>query len=146
VAWAEAYVRTKWHLDPYSCFATADMAQKLGGCASFGQGEVGSPSNTMWPGPRPTSMPSFIVIHPTVWLQYTNVTDRTGQWSDSIGQTLSQTVAQKLPPPTSIYQLDYSCSYHFKQERGPMPNVMAALSNIGGALCSMPQSLVDARY
>jgi len=27
-----------------------------------------------------------------------------------------------------------------------MPNVMAALSNIGGALCSTPQSLDDARY
>ena len=25
-----------------------------------------------------------------------------------------------------------------------MPNVMAALTNIGGALCSMPQSLNDA--
>ena len=29
---------------------------------------------------------------------------------------------------------------------GPMPNVMAALMNIGGALCSMPQSLADAHY
>jgi len=28
---------------------------------------------------------------------------------------------------------------------GPMPNVMAALPNIGGALCSTPQSLADAR-
>ena len=28
----------------------------------------------------------------------------------------------------------------------PMRNVMAALPNIGGALCSMPQSLADARY
>ena len=27
-----------------------------------------------------------------------------------------------------------------------MPNVMVALSNIGGALCSTPQSLADARY
>jgi len=27
-----------------------------------------------------------------------------------------------------------------------MPNVMAALPNIGGALCSTPQSLADARY
>ena len=27
-----------------------------------------------------------------------------------------------------------------------MPNVMAALSNIGGALCSTPQSLPDAQY
>jgi len=27
-----------------------------------------------------------------------------------------------------------------------MPNVMAALPNIGGALCSAPQSLADAHY
>ena len=31
-------------------------------------------------------------------------------------------------------------------ECGPMPNVMAALPNIGGALCSMPQSLADVHY
>jgi len=31
-----------------------------------------------------------------------------------------------------------------KLECGPMPNVMAALVNIGGALCSTPQSLADA--
>jgi len=32
-------------------------------------------------------MPSFILIHPTVWPQYTNVTDRTGQTDNSpIGQ------------------------------------------------------------
>ena len=33
-----------------------------------------------------------------------------------------------------------------KLECGPMPNAMAALSNIGGALCSTPQSLADAHY
>jgi len=33
-----------------------------------------------------------------------------------------------------------------KLERGPMPNVMAALLNIGGALCSTQQSLADAHY
>ena len=27
-----------------------------------------------------------------------------------------------------------------------MPNMMAALPNIGGALCSTPQSLADAHY
>jgi len=45
--------------------------------ASFGPifGEAESSSNTMWPGPRTTSMPSFILIHPTVLPQYTNVTD-----------------------------------------------------------------------
>jgi len=31
-------------------------------------------------------------------------------------------------------------------ECGPMPNVMAALPNIGGALCSTPQTLADAHY
>ena len=55
---------------------------------------AGSPSSTMWPVPRPTSMPSFILIHPTVWPQYTNVTDRQDidkqerQRSDSIGRTI----------------------------------------------------------
>ena len=33
-----------------------------------------------------------------------------------------------------------------KLECGPMPNVMAALPNISGALCSTPQSLADAHY
>jgi len=61
----------------------------------------GLPSNTMWPGPRPTSMPNFILIHPTVWSQYNNVTGRqtdrqTGQRSDNIRRTVSQTVGQKL--------------------------------------------------
>jgi len=27
-----------------------------------------------------------------------------------------------------------------------MPNVMAAMPNVGGALCTTPQSLVDAHY
>jgi len=44
-------------------------------------------------------MPTFILIRPTVWPQYTKVTDRTGQTgqrSDSIGRTVLQTVAQTL--------------------------------------------------
>jgi len=31
-------------------------------------------------------------------------------------------------------------------ECGPMPNVMVALPNIGGAFCSTPQRLADAHY
>jgi len=30
VAWAEAYLLTKWHLDPSSRLATTDMGRKLG--------------------------------------------------------------------------------------------------------------------
>jgi len=40
-------------------------------------------------------MPSFILIRPTVWPQYTNVTDRQDRQTDSIGRTILQTVAQK---------------------------------------------------
>ena len=33
-----------------------------------------------------------------------------------------------------------------KLECGPMPNVMAAIPNTGGALCSTSKSLADAHY
>jgi len=33
-----------------------------------------------------------------------------------------------------------------QQECAPMPNVMAALPNMGGVICSTPQSLPDAHY
>jgi len=59
--------------------ATVDMGRKVGGgcCARVPfHGAAGSLSNTMLPGPRPTSVPSGILIHLTVWPQYTDVTDR----------------------------------------------------------------------
>jgi len=137
IAWAEAYIHTKWHLYPHSCLATIDMGRKLGAQSPFWGGELGphltqcclgrgpppyqvayssshlartdmgrklgcmpllgggagSPSKTTWRGPRPTCMPSFILIHSTVWPQYTNVTDRQDrqdktdrQRSDGIGR------------------------------------------------------------
>ena len=33
--------------------------------------------------------------------------------------------------------------FTYQLECGPMPNVLAALLNIGGALCSTPQSSAD---
>jgi len=49
-------------------------------------------------------MPRFILIRPTVWPQYTNVTDRQDrQRSDSIGWTVLQTVNPK------------TCSSHFQR-------------------------------
>ena len=38
------------------------------------------------------------------------------------------------------------CRPSMKLECGPMPNVMVALPNIGGALCSTPQNLAEAQY
>jgi len=40
VAWVEVYLRTKWHLDPSSRLATADMAENWGLCPFWG-GELG---------------------------------------------------------------------------------------------------------
>jgi len=42
VAWAEAYLHTKWHLSPPSGLATIHIGRKLGGgCAPLGDGELG---------------------------------------------------------------------------------------------------------
>ena len=66
-AWTEAYLHAKWRLDPSSRLALPP----------FWGGGAGSLSNAMWPGPRPTCMPSFALIHPTVLPQYTNVIGQT---------------------------------------------------------------------
>jgi len=48
VTWVEAYLPTKWHLDPSSRLATRDMDRKLGDVSLFWAGVAGSPSNAMW--------------------------------------------------------------------------------------------------
>jgi len=63
--------------------ARAKWAEKWGLLCPFfeGGGGIRSPCNTVLPWPRPTSVPSGILIHP----QYTNVTDRqdkTGRQTD----------------------------------------------------------------
>jgi len=84
----------KWHLNPSSRLTTTDMGQKSGAVPLFGG--AGYPSNTICPGQRLTSLPSFILIHRTSWSQGTNVADKTArQRSDRIGRTVLQTIAQK---------------------------------------------------
>jgi len=73
------YQVASWSMQPFGCNR---YGPKIGGrgLCTFEGVEAGSPSNTMWPGTRTTCMPSLILIHPTVWPQYTNVTGRqTGQ-------------------------------------------------------------------
>ena len=54
---------------------TEQSGPKSGGYCIHFRGGAGSPSNTKWPGPRPTwSVPRGILN--TVWPQYTNLTDR----------------------------------------------------------------------
>jgi len=50
-----------------------------------------------------------------------------------------------LHAPTARYQTRQNRK-QYELECGPMLSVMAALPNIGGALCSTPQSLADAHY
>jgi len=69
--WDEAYLHTKWHLSPSSRLATTDIGRKLGELCPFRGGEAGSPSNKMSRRPRPTSVPSGILIHAAVWPQQT---------------------------------------------------------------------------
>ena len=51
--------------------ATIHVGRKVGGCCAPFRGGRWFPSNSMWPEPRPTSVPSGILIHPAVWPQQT---------------------------------------------------------------------------
>jgi len=64
--------------------ATIDMGRKGGLlCPLFFRWgrSYGSPSNTICHGPRPSSVPSGILIHTTVWPQYTNMTSKQTDWT-----------------------------------------------------------------
>jgi len=103
VAWAEAYLCTKmasWFIQP---FATIDMGWKVGRVAVpfFGAGRAQSPSNTMLPVPRPTSVPSGILIHLAIWPQKTWAKNwqLCRFWKFGLGPHLTQCgLGQGLPP------------------------------------------------
>jgi len=50
----------------------------------------------------------------------------------------------KIQTGLTFLVLAYPRKEAIKLECGPMPNLMVALLNIGGDLCSRPQSLADA--
>jgi len=52
----------------------------------------------------------------------------------------------QAPGKPLVVEDHYTIQWNTKLECGPMPNVMAALPNIGGALCSTLQSSADAQY
>jgi len=51
--------------------ATTDMGRKEGAVFLLGWVAGSPPSNTMWPGPRSTSVPNGSLIHPATWPQQT---------------------------------------------------------------------------
>jgi len=64
VAWAEAYLLTSGILIHPVVWLRYTWAEKWGTTVPFRGGS--SSSNTMWRGPRPTSEPCGILIHPAV--------------------------------------------------------------------------------
>ena len=92
MAWAEAYLHTKWHLHPCSRLATIDIGRKLGALALLGRGAV-FPSNTMSLGSRPTFLLSGIFIHPVIWPQQIwgeNWEGSVPLWEEELGPHLTQ--------------------------------------------------------
>jgi len=65
------HTKWHWHLDASSSLAQQKWAENWGMCPLFWGGGAGSPSSTMWPGSRLTSIPIEILIHPAVWPQQT---------------------------------------------------------------------------
>jgi len=80
------------------------MGQEVGAAVPPFLREAGSPSNTMSPGPRPTSVPSGILIHQAVWPQETSAKN----WESAVplfgGWVLIYTV-WPAPRPTSSFIL-----------------------------------------
>jgi len=79
VVWAEAYLRSKWHLDPSSRLATIRGAKSGGLLCPFLVGSDLGPHLTQCGRGRELLNAKFHLdpsVHPTVWPQYTNVTDR----------------------------------------------------------------------
>ena len=104
VAWTEAYLHTKWHLDASSSLATTDMGRKLGAAPLLGW--VAGSHLTQCGRDRglpPCQVSSWSIQPfghntPTSQTDRTDRTDRTvrqtGQRSDSVERTGLQTVAQ----------------------------------------------------
>ena len=125
VARAEAYHRTKWHLDPSIRLATTNIGQKWELCPLFGKGDslppspkrgyspkrrrgTGSPSSTMWPGPLsvcPVCLSCPVSDVSVLWLNGLTDQDETWQagrprpWPHCVRWRPSYPSPKGAPPP-----------------------------------------------
>jgi len=83
-----------------SRLATIDMgAQKVGVCPFLER--AGSPSNTMWPGPRPIPIPSSTLIHTALWTWVQTTTQQQQQpFYGPLSRTTRVSWNQKKHSPT----------------------------------------------
>jgi len=74
--------------------------------------------------------------------------DNTREDSTSVNVSIHETSqpAQDKAKYRTVSSLASRPCLENELECGPMPNLMVALPNTGGALCSTPQSLADAHY
>jgi len=77
--WTRAQQLLRWA----TVWPQQTWVENWGAAVPLSVGRAGFPPNTMSPGLRPTSVPSGILIHPAVWPQYINDTDRTDSETDS---------------------------------------------------------------
>jgi len=68
---------------------------KIGGVCPIGGGVGWSPSNIMWPRPRPTSLPSGILIHPAVSSQQA--------WAENWGRCAPVGKGELGPHPDTVW-------------------------------------------
>jgi len=96
------------------------MSRKVGGggAVPLSVAGAGSPSNTVWPGPRCTSVPSGILISSTVWPQYANVTDgQTDRTSvRSIGRTVTCNGRPRIVSQSTHAVTKMSTRLHYRKE------------------------------
>ena len=103
------------HLDPSSRLTTIDMGRKFGVlCPFFRGGELG-PHLTKSPWPRPTSVPSGILIHPAVWPQRTARNAHCGQrtfrlsWChEHSAATVTELLQPQNPACGTLFQSNYA--------------------------------------
>jgi len=98
-----------------------------------------------------THMQGFLVVN--CWQEVTNFLFPVREnYIVTVMQDVIITVEIRMKNRKFLTKYDYILNmhkiikYNNKLECGPMPNMMAALPNVGGALCSTPQSLADAHY
>jgi len=70
------YQVASWSIQPFG--HNTHGLKSVGVAVPLSRGQLGPHSNTMWRGLRPTSILRGILIHSTIWPQYTNITD----WAD----------------------------------------------------------------
>ena len=119
VAWVEAYLHTKRHLNPSSHLATTDMGRKLGAVPLRGGG-AGFPSNNVARAETSYLHANVSSIHPTVWptlqrdrqlgqdKQLAVWWRRANRFSERVHVRYIH-VSQKRIPPNHQYNFNSSC-------------------------------------